>query len=212
MPGIFPVVGDLLQQRAVCSTVTQVGMNITGWYVSAIATGGATVNEIALAEDALYAPLYKAVLGNAATYRGVGYTNVVPPRTIEYVGNANAGAGTAGVTLAPTQTRGLITFQGVSAGPRNRGRIYIPFPASVFLNPDGSPTTGYITLLGNLRNAYAASHTIVGAGGTTTIIPAILHRPYAVGNYTTVFATYVRTKWGTQRRSGMYGRPNIPPF
>ena len=212
MAGMYPVVGDIVEQRVVCALGNQVAMNIFHYGVGAITSGGASLLEMATAMDALLAPLYKDLMDVAATYRGVGMTNVIVPRTIEYVSTAGIGFGTQAGNSIPTQVRGLISYQGNAAGPRNRGRQYIPFPSVTALTASGLVSTTYSTSLTNLRAVLSVTRIFIGATGNTTVFPVVAHRPFLPSNWSTVTQMFARTKFGTQRKSGAYGRPNTAPF
>lgn len=116
--------------------------------------------------------------------------------------------GLAGTNSLPTQVCGIVTWLSLLAGPANRGRSYIPFPADVFQDSDMSPTGAYLTLLTNLADVWRATSGIIGAGGTTSLSPVIFSR-------TAITATPINDRrindlWATQRRRGNYGIPNLP--
>lgn len=212
MPGIFPTPGEVLQAQVVCSILGQTGQNILHWSVQTTTTGGASLQEIANKIDTNVAASYKAILSVAATYRGVGVSNTATPRSRQYFSVANAGLGSYGADLMPTQVRGLISWYADAGGRANRGRSYIPFPARSASDPTGLPTGAYLTALVNLRNAIFAPFTVTGSGGTTDLRMCLRHRPpVLIGPSIVVFA-FARSKFATQRKSGAYGRSDSPPF
>ncbi len=213
MPGQFPIVGDALLMRTVYqATGAQVGINNFGYKVTGIITGGASLQELATAIDVVLAPIAKALIPSNVTYRGIGFTNLTPPRTQEFWSNANLGVGTNGTLLTPTQVAGIISYYGTFAGPRNRGRNYIPFVPQNEVTATGLPQTTYTTALGALVTFLLANRVVVGVGGSTTLFPAINHRPYANGSGTAIFTMAARTRFGTQRKRGSYGQLNRSPF
>lgn len=212
MPGTFPIVGDILEQRVVCSTGNQLGVNVTHWLVTAVTTGGASLQEMATSNDALFAPKYKPALANQGYYNGVGFTNLTLPRTLEYHSAAGAGVGTGGTNMMNPSTAGLIRWQGLLAGPANRGRIYVPFPSTTMVTAVGQPNSSYTALLNTIRLAYVGLNVIVGVGGSTSMILIIKHRPGVVPGYATVVGSSVSPGFGQQHRRGYFGQPNVSPF
>lgn len=210
--GFFPVPGDTVEQRVITVAGNQVGMNIFHYGVTTVTTGGASLLEIATAVDPVIAPLYKNLLWTGAQYRGIGFTNLTGVRTIEWAANANAGIGLMAGNPLPTQTRSLISYQGNNAGAANRGRQYIPFPSVLAITASADLAAGYLANLVLLRTHLSATRVIIGVTGTLTMVPVIAHKPHTPSNWAAVFQMFARTKFATQRRSGAYGKPNVPPF
>lgn len=132
-----------------------------------------------------------------------------PPLPVTAV-SASSGTAASGVTL-PTQSRPVISWQTLSAGKGYRGRNYLPTPTSLFITTGLIPTSGYLTQ----ANALVAS--LLGgltSGGTTWAL-ALLHKPKPpttlVWTASLITAGKARAAFGTQRRSGNYGRPNYNP-
>lgn len=213
MPGNTPAAGDVLECRVVCAALgQQIGMNVLHYGVRTTISGGCTIQEFVNGLDTDLAPFYKNLISSNALYRGIGAANLIPPRTTEFSSIANAGVGTAGPNLLPTQVRGLISLYTPLAGRSNRGRVYIPFPPTNGATVDGDPTAGYVVFLGALRNRLIIPITIVGAVGTSTFEPMIRHKvggPFAA---TVITSGIARSRFATQRRSGAYGRQNQIPF
>jgi hypothetical protein len=120
--------------------------------------------------------------------------------------------GTGGSTALPKQTAGLITLRSSVVGKKNRGRQYVPFPATASDQGAGVPTLLYladlIPLGAALRNV-----TVVGDAGpanTADFSPIIWKK----GSPTHAFITsmVVRRAWATQRKRGDYGRLNASPI
>lgn len=212
MPGNPPTSGDVLELEVLTAITNQVGVNILHYNVTTVTTGGATLQEICNGMDLVLNIFYKNILCNAATYRGVGLSNISGLRTAQVVSTAHAGPGTAGANLIPTQVRGLISTYSNLAGPRYRGRIYVPFPSANGADAAGLPTPAYVVILDALRAAIIAPRTIGGVGGNTTIVPSIAHRKDVPVSASEVQISVARTRFATQRKSGAYGRVNTPPF
>lgn len=212
MPGTPPAAGDILEAQVLTADANQIGENILHYYVSTTVTPIPSLQLICTTLDGTWATPYKNVLNNNATYRGVGLSNITPPRSQQVVSNANAGPGTAGANALPTQVRGLISYYGFNAGPRYRGRSYICFPSQNGSDSSGNPTAAYVTLLGVLRNIFLGPITIVNGAGACTLSLALYHRKDMPPSATLVSTAVARNRFATQRRSGAYGRANVPPF
>jgi hypothetical protein len=218
MPGLVPIVGDVVQARVVCTTSTQVGMNITHWRVVSVIGVGASLQQIADQLDALLFTPYKAWLSAAASYRGVGVTNIMGDRSVEQVSVAHSGVGAAAVSLIPTQVSGLIKWKTQSAGRHFRGRIYIPFPASNNQDVNGELNIGGVARLADILTGYFPSLVVTIGAAQSTLQLVILHqptpsRPIPPASLTTdVSLGAVVPEWATQRRRGDFGRPNVAPF
>jgi len=171
-----------------------------------------TDQEVCNALDTLLAPLYKPALSNTATYYGLRVKKIWPlPVFIPVTRHSHTGAGTGDSIPAPAQLSGIITKQTAGVGRSKRGRIYIPFPSTAYLDTDSTPTATYLTVLGAIAPALFAGDTIVGASGTANILPIIWGR--VAHSMADVTASRVNDKFATQRRRGEYGRQNtIPPF
>jgi hypothetical protein len=212
MPGTSPTPGEVVELEILTTVPTQVGQNILHFFTQTRTGGGCTLQELANAYDARVQSPYKGVMSSTAVYRGVGAVNTQTPRSRQYFSIANAGFGSLAAALMPTQVRGLFSWYADAAGRQNRGRTYIPFMAQASADASGNPTVPWLVLMNVLRNAIADPITVVGAGGSTTFQFCIAHRPpILIGPSIVVFAT-TRPLFATQRRSGGYGRQNIPHF
>lgn len=211
MPGTTPIAGDTLQARVVCYTPTQIALNILCYNVVSITGTGANLFEIATNMEAVWSTSYKAMMPSTAGWRGVGLKNLYPPATLEVPIITNAGPGTGGSNLLPTQTTGIIRFLSGFAGRANRGRAYMPFPSTSYISADGSPTTGWTALMVGQAILFGPTIVVVGGGGTSTLRHRIRHRSVGLSSLDVI--TYGTPKvWAVQHRRGMYGQPNILPF
>lgn len=116
-------------------------------------------------------------------------------------------AGTAGAKMLPSQVRPVIKWKTDFVGRGYRGRMYAFTPEATAIGTAELPSAGLIGALTNFAAAIATG--TIQAGTTWT--PVIWHK---VGPHTPVaFSTPITSGaasglWGTQRRSGDYGRPN----
>lgn len=205
--------GDLVRVVIYSAMNNQVGENVLFFEVSP--TGfvlGPTDADFATQLDSSH-NAYKGILANTATYRGVT-AQIFSPNIpfVAQIANFHTGVGTGGTTPLPTQVRGIITKRTVNAGRAFRGRLYAPFPPTIFSTSAGIPTAAYQTALSNMIAVYAPTGGIVLAtsGGNATLFPILYNRKLK----TTAFVTHYDFPllFATQRRSGSYGRPNVAPF
>lgn len=201
-------VGMILQHRIGCQWGDQSGINVMHSIVQGTTLSGVTDAEVAAALDPGFAPLYKACLTNGAEYIGSGVKALflIPPAA-EVSVIANRGFGTGGADPLPLQSCGLISFRTPVAGRKGHGRIYVPFPSVTALTPGSVTFTGaYQTNLLNLGLFCVGPNTIVGAGGTATIIFGVLNRPTAtLIAYTSAVQ---RHDVATQRRRSEFSSAN----
>jgi len=197
--------------RCVTRCSNQIGINMYHYLVG-LATGGPVQDtEFALQMDGIAAPVYKALLSLIdAQYYGLDVRRVFPlPQSVPASSTANTGAGTINSDTMAKQASGIITRSANFAGRKFRGRIYVPFPTEADTVSPGAPTASYKTRMDALAAALSAPQLIVGAGGTVQLSPVLLHPG---GTTDTIVANLSRSKWGTQKRRGDYGRPNELPF
>lgn len=204
---------DVLAVKVACFSNGQLGLNVHHYEVQARTGFGTTDLFAAVYFDNLFAPLYKALLGNNASYYGVNVQVVSRVAKLASVTSAfNTGVGSGVTECLPGQVCGVISKTTALAGRARRGRAYVPFPARQFndLVLD-LPTAGYKLLLDALADAMDNAHVIGGVGSSDTLFP-VLFRP-ATGVRQTIRQCVARRAWGTQRRRGNYGSPNaFPPF
>lgn len=111
----------------------------------------------------------------------------------------------------PTQVRAVLSWYTDMQGVAFRGRNYMPTPSEGFTANTGHPGTGYITSV----NAYGGSllNPFVITGSSWKL--GVFHRKPS-GLVTTSFTPILEYQasglWGTQHRSGDYGKLNkLPP-
>jgi hypothetical protein len=198
----------------------QAAVNTLWYQVGAVSAPAATDQDAADNMDSLVSLAFRNLLNVNASYKGVQaqiYTNVQPYMAKYVAADAVAGAGAGAVTgdPMPPQTSGLLNFQSVFAGQRNRGRFYMPFPGQTDDSGGGSPSAGYIARLLILGGIVGVGLGVAAGGRTATLVRVLAHGKDKLGLYhlpTPVTAYYVGTGWATQRRRGDYGRLNRSPI
>lgn len=206
-------VGDIVQLKVACNCTNQLGLSVRQYTVVTISGGvGVTDADFCSAMDTAMAPVYKPWLGNDASYYGTNAQIINrTPKPISVTASSSTGPGTASNGSLPGQVSGIITLRTNSVGRSYRGRVYVPFPATVWndlvLNV---PTAAAKVLLGAIAVEYGLSRIVTSGGSTATLVPIIRNKLGTVPFITSVLS---RGAWATQRRRGNYGRPNAyPPF
>lgn len=119
--------------------------------------------------------------------------------------------GTASGLLMPTQTRPVIGWQTINAGRSQRGRTFAFTPAASLMGSTGFPSATLTTGLNTIASALLAGMTPSGSLWLLTLAHRIKGPPVTWSS--TVLNTGTGTgKFGTQRKSGNYGRVNASPW
>ena len=209
------LVGDYVTIRCWCTDTEQASVNTFHYKVlTTVGLGGSDTVAAPLVE-ALFAPLYKAIINNNAKWDGL--TLQIHRVTADYAAvpaTANAGSGTGGAVSLPRQVAGLTTWRTALAGRKYRGRTYWPFPPAAFDVGDGTPTVAAVTAM-NAVATLASGIAFLGDDiNYSTCQLVIRNKPVTLVPWTSNAVTngITNTHWATIRRSGSYGRPNISPI
>jgi len=212
--------GDIFRLRVFCSdpNLTQIGVNTTYWQVTSASGLGATYAQTADAFDFALSVEYRAYLSSESTYRGVSVQQVEPgPLSLQVFNNDSFGVGTNGAAVLPGQDSPVVSWATTLAGPRFRGRIFLPFPSANAINATGRLTALAISLYASLGTAYVTP-VVAGVGPNTSTLRLCLRSeviPHTVPKvyiYPLVVTGSASAKMGTQRKRGDYGRLNLPPI
>lgn len=207
--------GDIWQATVACYATAngQVSLNRYLFFCSVNAGVGATDAQLALALDNFFAPLYKAIIANVATYYGVKVSRyLLPPVNRPFVSTANTAVGTGGVNMLPSAICGMLKTTSTANGKKGQGRVYIPFISDTFATDTGEPT-GAVQLLMNAIGTGLIALPSVGAGGNLSTMEWCLpNTKFNIGTGLIIKAVS-EPKFGTQHKRGDYGKLNtIPPF
>lgn len=206
------LLNEIWQLRIGTYTISQAAINTVHYKVTAV-LGTVDSGFVALDFDTDMAPLFKALMADNATYRGVSLQRIAPlPKTVPDMVTSSEGPGSQIGEMLPEQTAGIISAKTAFAGRRQRARVYIPFPCEID-NDDGAiPATSYVTRLDNLALELYATRNVIHTPGvnTLTLQPVVYHRL----TQTTDDIIVARGKrlWATQKRRGNFGRRNPVPF
>lgn len=188
----------------------QASVNVLHWRVQSVGGSPATDADLAIALDTIIAPVIKPVIANTATYRGVEVQILFPTLQLAVSATGFTGVGTAGANALPRQTAALTQWRTTLAGRHGRGRSYWPFPASALNQLDGVMTPAGLALYQALHLAILNFGVFTVGGRTATVALTVYNRVTHVG--TVVSAATTLSKWGTQKRRGSFGRPNLSPI
>jgi len=200
-------VGELYRCVLYTRADDQLGLMVRHFRIAGINAGVPTELGICNQQELLLAGLVKPLMAGTAEWRGLTIQKISPlPSRVEVFSNAALGGGTAGAVLMPRQVSGLVKLGSENAGRANRGRLYIPFPATTDDTVDGHPSAGYQVNAAALADALIGSKLAGPVGNTANIIWVVRHAPA----FTTTDLTtrVVRERWATQKRRGDFGRPN----
>lgn len=206
-------IGDVYEVKAACYCNGQASFNVRHFVAVATAGTGGTDAALATQMDTLLAPAYKPAMGGNSSYYGVRVQRLLPlPKTAAVVAAGFTGIGTGGPAALPTQVCGVGTLLTSTAGRKFRGRVYAPFPASALNDAVlDTPTAAYKAALLTLLIPWTSLIVVTAGVNTTTMNACIFHR--STGTTTIIAGPRANQKWGTQRRRGNYGQPNVyPPF
>lgn len=210
MPQVLNL-GDILRLRVVCYTANQVGVNTVHYKVIAKAGAGQTDAQVAVAIDTTLEPRYKTILSVGARYRGCSIQRIAPGfPTLPATSFALDGPGLVLGDMLAGQVSGIISSRTNLAGPKYRGRAYIPFPGETDNAATGVPVAGYVTAIDDIADEFYTNWALGAGADTLEIEPCIWHR--SDGTTTPITSYLSRNVWATQRRRGAYGRMNLPPF
>ena len=199
--------GMIVETAAVCHTTTQVGVNTMAMRI--ISNAGGVTTDLDLAADLSdwLADGYTQFMSVNSVYSGCRVQIKKPVEFVSVFSSTGSGPGSATGADLPTQVTGVITKQTVQAGRKYRGRIYPPFPATGLADGHGGLNAtgiGLLTTLGNLWESYPP-RALASLGVELRL--CLIHT--SDGSFTDIVKMFARSKFGTQRRRGQYGRPNI---
>lgn len=209
----MPVVlqaGYILKTRFVCAGSGQYAYNVRHWFVLSVTGAAATDLDVATTLAGVFAPLYKNLLANTASYHGIGVQIVSPPPLpVEQISTVGQGVGTAGAEGLPPQSAGLGVFRTNLAGRVGRGFLYAPFPAELDSELAGRPTLAYQTKLQALLTQMSTNQSIGVVPNQAVLQPILFGKN---GSVTPIITSSARTLWSQQRRRSLLSRADRPPF
>lgn len=204
-------VGDYIRNVAYTWVNGQLGLNDTAWLI-VTANNAFSYGDLAWAIQTRISALLAPLLANPTQILGSRASNLIPALQLQAGVATDTAVGTAGATLCPTQTCGIVTWQNGFSGQASRGRIFLPFPSTVSQSvATGLPTPLYLTNLQALATAYVTSGLLTSQDGLRTALVSQQIFNRAALNGTQIIGAVSRPYWATQKRRGDLGRYN-PPY
>lgn len=166
---------DILEVKFYCQSGFQGSIN-TRFYKVGLPPVGATHtdNDVAIRLNAVFKPLFRAVMSIDAQWRGV----TVKIRTrngFDAAAVQDINFGLNATDMCPPQVAGLISLQTGRAGRQNRGRIYVPFPGTGAVGTAGEPEAGYLTDLDLIGAALVETQVVTVGGLNIALFPVMWH-------------------------------------
>lgn len=170
------VANDVVEYQIFCTQNGQLSINSVQYQAVGI-VNSPTYEGIVPIMDSILAPMYKAILAINATYYGSALRRLAPALSTLFGTATNTGIGTALGNAVPLAICGLIAKYGSAPGRKNRGRIYIPFPAAASTTGASEPTLIYQGLVATIGTQLFTTQTYTDLGGNAvTLLPQILQR------------------------------------
>ncbi len=209
--------GDILSARAWLSANAQAAVNTYNFTCITLSGGGVTDQDFANSIDTIAANLYGPLVTPQVTYNGIQVyflkrTPMVLPNPVKSV--SSAGPGTAGGSILPLQTAGILKYNTNLRGPAGRGRVYLPFISSSFLTTLGEPTTAFDVLVNSFCSAMLPPLVVTNGASTATLVWSLVRKellPAPPSSTEIVFAESA-AKFGVMHKRGDYGRLNVSPI
>lgn len=210
MPLSTIVAGHILECIVYTSYRGQVAQNVFHYKVNS-AGGSPTTDDIVAQVEADFNGSWKALMCDDADWEGISLRNLTPvPLEVASFSGAQNGPGVHGAPI-PGQLCYLLTKKTAEAGPRGRGRMYIPFPGLDGLDQtSGKVHTDTGILLQTLIDDIEGPETQT-AGGFSVNWTIGLYRPTEDVRFIPLRSFTASDEYATQRRRGAYGKQNSLP-
>lgn len=199
---------------------SQLGVN-TMYYLVTNLVGTVNDTDVAVEDFATFGPFYQSLQSPQSEYYASGVslmqTLSIKQRTSEVLSTHLPLVGNVGTISLPNQVSYVLALKTASASRHGKGRIFPPFPSATFSTVDGDLTNAGQVVL-QLLAAQLLIPLVVTAGvNTATLTPTVrsvqLQPPPLppLVSYVNIASSVGRSRFGTQRKRGQYGRPNVPP-
>jgi hypothetical protein len=195
------VLDDILEVKFWYTAGNDRALNVRHYQVTAVSVGAGPLTSLSAANQ--LQTNFSLALTNAmsidATFDAVSVQRLTPlPKTVATFSTGAAVPGAELTAVLPRQVAGLVSLYSAFAGPRNRGRFYMPYPAEIANDVGGVPTAAYQVLLGVVRDEVVQTQVLNNTVGNSTLTPVIVHRDGGVVTFITSGVS--RSAWATQRR------------
>jgi len=214
MAGFTINVFNEIELRAFCfhPVTSQVGINVFHMQLRA-SVGSVPITSLSAANSlSLFLSSYYAdLLDSSARFAGVSVQDFPARHYMPSWSTSGNSFGTVVGNDVPTQLSGLIGWRTNRAGPKGRGRSYIPFVSATSVTASGGVAAGYKAALDAMGTALSGEFT-VASGGTNYLWSLEIVDNKGLGDRYLVESGVGRDSFATQRRRGDFGRMNsLPP-
>lgn len=204
-------VGDIHEVIGYVENGEQIAQNVLHFQVGVATQPGAGSQALADAYSTILAMFYKDSISANTTYLGASWRLVAPARTLAVTSQSGKGIGTASTDELPRQTSAVISLSDGTPTRTGRGRIYWPFPVEANNDTGGVPSAAYRAKLSGYMGTLLNMTILDGTMAPIADVKLMIRHNGPPVTFTPVAAYRINTRWGTQRRRGSYGRPNVPP-
>lgn len=202
------VQGDILECRFVCQNRLQQAVNTIHYQVGAVTGGTLTDSQVAPLIDLRAAPLYKAWLPTACSYRGSRIQVVFQkPLQVAVVTTANSGIGAKVGDPLPSVAAYLMKKQTTLAGPKGQGRIFLPFWSEDENDATGKPGATAIVLATAFATQMLGPFGVTVGGAVTTLTPGVYSRKFST--FINLASVVLRGEWYHIDRRSESGKPDL---
>lgn len=202
-------VGDVYRINFVTRFTEQYGQNARSFVVNAI---DQQMTDIGLANalEAVFAPLYKAVLTATSEYAGLKMWKVGTPPGIPIIQISLSGAGTVLGNVSPPQVSVLASLRGQVGGRRGMGRIYFPFVPDSFVDQNSKLNPGNVLIYDALALAMTNEDDYTFGGATATLSWG--HVLPGSATFDVWQTVRIREALATQRRRSFINHGDVSPL
>lgn len=204
--------GQYLEMKIYTYLDNQLGINVHYGRIDEIVGGGIGGDLLAIVISEWFSDAIKALISTPAKYLGMSIRqyDVGGPKWATLWTKQDAGFGNGGAVPCPKQAAGILSKETAIGGVAGRGRTYIPFPSTDFVEADGNPTNAYLTAATTYANKIDGSENVDLTNELVITFGLMKWRDAASFKRTTKVTP--RDRFATQMRRGDYGRLNaIPP-
>jgi len=192
--------------------------NTRTYRVLSVVNGGPAPNLLASKLLTDYLSLFTNVMSDTSSVQGlVIWSTAVPPVALEAAVPTSPTFGQRSAATLPPQVCGRLDFLGSAARPRNKGRLFAPFPTAADNESNGTPTADYHTRLGSLGARFLTATTAQDLGPlppfptrSVSVRACVLPSTTLLPNL--IVAQAPRVLWSTQRRRATPPHNNFSPF
>lgn len=211
------LVGDVLAFRVWCTLDNQASVNTYNYLVGSVVGGGITDQNASDAFDTLINAFYKGITTTSVLYQGVQTyfirrTFGSLPAPVKSV--ANGGFGLQAPPTLPPNTAAIMKYNTFERGPGGRGRVYLPFIASLLSSAFGTFTVAMDVAVNSLASALLSPLVVTSGGNSATLIWSLVARHPSPAPVTTrqIIGAQSAGIFGQMHKRGSYGRANSSPI